>query len=95
MLGRDMVVDRPLKEQVQEQRRIAVGRTRAVDGSLFREDLSGGLTDAADPCTDVVEDRRLARARRTRDDGAIRSRHRDSLPSPCMAHPQLLGAVVT
>ena len=52
-----MLVARSLEEQVDEQRRVAVGRAVAVDRPLLREDLPGGLTHAADIGADVVEDR--------------------------------------
>jgi hypothetical protein len=70
-LGRPVLVDRPPEEQVNEQRWIAVMCPGTAGRPLLRKDLSRGLTDAPDVATEVVEDRRLPRARGTGEDGEV------------------------
>jgi hypothetical protein len=70
-LGRHVLVDRSTEEQFHEEGWIAIGCAGAADRPLLREDLSRGLTDAPDVTTEVVEDRRLPRARGSGEDGEV------------------------
>ena len=83
-----VLVDRALEKQVHEQRRVAVGRAVPVDRALFREDLPGGLTHAADVGADVVEDRCLPRARGAREDVEVSRAHR-APRLPWRSHPSV------
>ena len=49
MLSCFVLVDRPPKEQFNEQRWVELWGPDAIDGSLFGKYLSGGLRDAVDP----------------------------------------------
>ena len=91
-----VLVDRALEEQVHEQRRVAVGRAVSVDRALFREDLPGGLTHAADISADGVEDRCLPRARGAGEDMEVSSAHRErALPAGLPHRTRLLRIRVT
>ena len=76
LASRHVLVDRSPKQQVQEQRWIAVRGPGAPDRPLFLEDLSRGLTDATDIGTELVEDRRLPGPWGSSDDETVRLRDR-------------------